>query len=158
MAKKVEIAAKSPGIYRNCGATNQREYFVDMEYIEDFHGTVYFCSICFDQIAKAIGYKLADRTEVTSLEQRIEQLETENRELTRGIDALAGIGFDLVGYFDYAVSQDRGESARHRIAAIQRRETGMDEGKVGTPESPDGQGHFDFSSPTGADKLSLSLG
>ena len=34
-----------------------REYWVDLGYIEEFYGHVYLCNVCFEQMADVVGFE-----------------------------------------------------------------------------------------------------
>lgn len=53
--QKVTELQFSPGCCKICGRADSRAY-VDMEYMEDFHGRVYYCYECVRQLANLLDF------------------------------------------------------------------------------------------------------
>lgn len=99
----VSVASQSPGCCRNCQGVN-RNWFLDAGYIEEFWGRVYWCDVCFDQIARICRYEPVDFNS-------LESARTLNVFLTEKLDRYellfhrlcdAGINlYDLLAYLEF---------------------------------------------------------
>jgi len=153
--KIVEVAALSPGQCRGCGGSSDREYFLDMEYIEYFHGTVYYCNFCVDQIAKTAGYVQADQRHIAKLQLELDTLREQNNEFGTLFDALLGNGIDLYGLLDFLNCNPFSESTERRERAARRRAVKLAAGEKGIAQSSDEQRPIDVPVVTGNDKSLL---
>lgn len=83
-----------PGCCFKCRAgSNNRDFFVDLEFSIDFHGAVYICNECIAEMAHAAGYILPEearrlRFETNFYKEEVEELTTKVFGLEQAIDGL----------------------------------------------------------------------
>ena len=62
----------SPGSCRCCGGGNKAPY-IDLGYVEDWHGSVYYCHECISEMAGVMGY--VDPKQIAVKDQIIERMQ-----------------------------------------------------------------------------------
>jgi|KBSMisStaDraftv2_1062788.scaffolds.fasta_scaffold08400_11 hypothetical protein len=85
-----------PACCKICGAASdsEREYWVDTGTWEEFYGAVYYCAVCFEEIAALVG--LIPTKEANRIKGQLEDARSEIRELKSSIAALSSLGIDVV--------------------------------------------------------------
>ena len=163
--KQVAVPILNPGVCRICGASsagteddvNARTYFLDMEFIEDFWGNVYYCNYCFDQMARAVGYVPADDEVMNRLKRELDLLRIENGEFVNLYQRLSDSGVDLHGLLDFLYSNPYEDPTEKRERAARRRKTRVDSGEKGTAEPDNVGGSVDVPKSTGNNESLISL-
>jgi alkylhydroperoxidase family enzyme len=117
----VEVAARSPGHCRLCGGASDREFFMDMEMIEDFFGHVYYCNYCVDQMAKIAGYTRSDDRSMERLQEELDDLRKQINDFGNLFDGLLTCGIDLYGLLDFLdANRFEDPTAKRERAALRR--------------------------------------
>ena len=117
----VDVAALTPGICRICGGSTDRDYFLDMEMIEDFYGHVYYCNYCVDQLAKTCSYTRSDDRAMERLQEELKDLRQQVNDFGILFDGLLTCGIDLYGLLDF-LGENKFEdpTAKRERAALRR--------------------------------------
>lgn len=97
---------QEPACCRMCQAVTGRDWFIDLGYMEDFWGRVYYCNLCFDELAVAAEYTSNTKFK----EQRDLHISLENglreshAKLRRAADLLRDHGLDIYVFADWVVA------------------------------------------------------
>jgi hypothetical protein len=149
----VESPTAAPGSCKKCGGSS-KEWFIDMGHSEEFHGAVYYCNECMDDIARACGYLPSQDRE--AIEAKIENLlaetfdwKTRYEALENSLDSLLRARFldsldsDVITVVSSLENSDAGE--------VVQPETGgsLGEGEGTSPEPGDDEGVDDLHSDVG---------
>lgn len=128
---------KEPACCRMCraAADYQRKWFVDLEYIEDYWGAVYYCNLCFDELATAAGYTVDSKLDEyrESYLSTLEEYQDSHWKLNHVVDLLRDAGFDIRAFYDWIRSVASGETA----VEFPERKSRLDEREEGSSESSD---------------------
>lgn len=90
---KVQVPSSSPMCCRRCSGLADRQWFLDLGYIEEFWGAVYYCDICFREMAEPANYMTVARHDA-----RMEKLQDEYATLLKENDVYASV----LGYLSFA--------------------------------------------------------
>ena len=103
----------SPACCRICRAVDNREWFIDLGYSEDWWGSVYYCSLCFDELAGAGGYmresKLVEYRE--DYNTMLEMIKDGSWELNNAVDLFQSVGIDFLAFYRWIRAVAAGEVA-----------------------------------------------
>lgn len=144
-----------PGCCFKCRAgSNNRDFFVDLEFSIDFHGAVYICNECIAEMAHAAGYTLPEEArklkfEANFFKEEVEELTTKIFGLEQAID-----GLRIAGRSTGAVSESDDSDAVHSAGEVSREgsgELGEGEGISSEPVHDEGVAELsdDDSEPIG---------
>jgi len=149
--RKVLTAELPPATCLICGGSNgDREYFLDMERIEDWHGSVYYCSQCFLNMAETVGYVRSDEGAMRMIQAELHDLREMYDRFSNLFDRLLVSGIDCYALLDFLYSKDSEEPTYHRERGEIRRKARMARNAARTPEPGDGEGRDDISSISGS--------
>lgn len=126
---------QEPACCRMCSAVSGREWFIDLGYIEDFWGRVYYCNLCFDELALAAGYVPQSRLESAKADYRriMDGFKEQSWELSGAVDILRAAGFDLRAFHNWLASVVAGETT----VELPERKESLASGENGPPEQTD---------------------
>jgi hypothetical protein len=95
-AQLVSEPVAQPSQCKACGAgslSEGREWWMDTGTIEEFYGHVYYCSVCFTQMADLANFMGPAKRR--ALESQVEDAIRELTELKEYLDALSTLGIDV---------------------------------------------------------------
>lgn len=136
----VEQPEYQPRTCRNCGGHQDRKWWLDLSYQEEFYGHVYFCNVCTEQMAKVVGFIPAEELTAVKYAHQKELDESIDKEVYVSLyNRLFGAGTNP---HDMLRLLDEPESSRIRSRideAIQRRESDtVESNHVGGPSDVSG--------------------
>lgn len=139
-----------PNICRNCGGFQNREWWLDFNYQEEFYGHVYFCNVCVDQMCRKVGYVPTREIEAVIKAHEAKLDEVTSQEVYVSIyNRMFGSSLNP---YDLLRILDEQESSRvHKVVAetvARREERSLKSGNVGRSSDV----------PSPAIKFSLGLG
>lgn len=84
-----------PASCKICSASSlsEREYWIDTGTSEEFYGAVYYCCICFEEMARDAG--LLSRKDSDRIKEKYDYALERIRELKASIAAISNIGIDI---------------------------------------------------------------
>jgi len=135
-----------------CGAgslSEGREWWLDVGIIEDFYGRVYYCSICFGQMATEAGFLTPAKRQ--ELEQKVRDAHARIEEAESAMGNLATLGIDVSTIHRYVEDHHVSlEGTERNLDALIERTNPVD-------EQTDEQGSDDVSDSQPGTQPKLSL-
>lgn len=161
--QKVKKPVALPGCCFFCSGATGREYFIDTARDVEFHGAIYICNLCIEEMAGMLGFITPDVAD--KLKIKVGQLESDVFKLTKkeaGLEVAIG-GLVAAGMSrESAPSKLDGDVSLSEISTPepQKREDSVGTGEGTAPEPLDDKGvdklHPDASSDEPID-FSLNL-
>lgn len=138
---KVSAPEFEPACCRMCSAVAGRDWFVDLCYVEDFWGRVYYCNICFDELAVAAEYapKTTFQQQKDQYYKEIEATKQAYWETSGAVDLLRDAGIDIRSFYNWVRSVATGETN----IEFPERKNAVASGKDTVVEPGDGEGPDD---------------
>lgn len=129
---KINAPEFEPACCRMCSAVSGRDWFIDLCYMEDFWGRVYYCNICFAELAEAAEYgpKTTFQSQKDQYYKEIEATKQAYWETSGAVDLLRNAGIDIRAFYNWIRSVATGETNiefPERTRSVASRETGTDE-------------------------------
>lgn len=156
----------SPGVCVVCGAahTGDRQY-IDIGFDLDYYGTIYYCTFCFDEVARHVGYlspKDASKLEEENnkLREQVLALTVKEQAIEQFISAARDSGlFDRINSPNYSgitISKADLEGSEPIISDDEITADGIIDDDQ-EPESSDNEQGPDRVSADGSDESKLNL-
>jgi hypothetical protein len=136
----------SPACCRRCSATDDRQWFLDLGYVEEYWGNVYYCDICFKEMAssaKFVSIEYLERKE-QNMEVAMRTLTKENEAYAAIVSSLSMLSVDIHDLIDFV--RDKKGIGTLDFDAYFRKEP-VAAGKSGPTKSSSEQGRLDLPSP-----------
>lgn len=133
----VDVPLAAPGKCRVCGGVS-KDWYVDLQYNEEYYGAVYYCCECISHLAKVCGFLVPAEKDILECKLEAAEIEAYNLRvrtdgLEQALDGLRSAGF--------LVSRDLGDDHSVSLSPVEageaRESTTGDSLGTGEGEAPE---------------------